>query len=194
MSGRLEKMTRIEYIAEALCTVGTALMCLFLLPDEMKYIGVTKSKWFLVLLSASPAFFTFALSQSGKESLFSSIYLWVAEIAVILIVLYNKGIFTPNFEVIGLFGLAVLFIWESLHLRGDHPMGTTMCLNFKWVTDPEAWKELQKKGSLLIFCEGILIALGAILHALGIIGLGVIIPVIVITFYIMTFYLMKTSK
>ena len=194
MSRKLEKMTRIEYIAEALCTLATALLCYFYLPDQMKFIGVTKSKWFLVLLAASPALFTFALSQAEKKSLFSSIYLWVAEIAVIMIILYNKGIFTPKFEVIGLFALSILFIWEGLHLRGDHPMGSSMCLNFKWVTDPEAWKELQKKGSLLVLSEGILIAVGALLHALGVLGLGVIIPVIVVTFYIITFYLMKTSK
>ena len=190
---KLSRKTRYEYLAEVLSTV-IAIVLIQYMPDEMMFIGTTKSKWFLVLLAASPALITFGISQSGKESLFTTIYLVIADLGVILLVLYNKGIYTPNFEVIGLGVLAILFIFESMHLRKDHPMGTTLCLNFKWVDDEKTWKALQKKGSLLIFLEGILIALGDVLLALEVIGLGIIIPTIVITFYIITFYLMKTSK
>lgn len=190
---KLSKRQKIEYLLEAISTVA-AIITIQFMPEEMMFVGTTKSRWMLVLLSASPAFFTFAVGQIGKESLFTSIYLAVAELGAVMLVLYNKGIFTPNFEIIGLSVLAILFIFEAIHLGKDHPMGTSMCINFKWVENEESWKELQKKGSLLVFLEGILIAVGTLLLAFHVVKLGVVVPVILVTFYVMVLYLMKTSK
>ena len=188
------KKALIEYIITAISTIATIVMLKFL-PDRMMFVGGTvKSKWFLAFLAATPALITYIVTETKRGEMLSTVYLAIAELAVVLLILHNKEIYTPNFDVIGMSAISILFIAEAIHLHKDNPMGTSCCLNFKWVTEEDVWKRLQKKGSLLVFLEGILLTVGTILLAFDVIGLGIIIPTMVITIYIMAFYLMKTSK
>lgn len=191
---QISKKAMTEYVITAISTIATIVMLKFL-PEKMMFVGgAVKSKWFLALLAATPALFTYIVTVSKKGEMLSTVYLAIAEIGVVLLILHNKGIYTPNFDVIGMGAISITFLAEAIHLHKDNPMGTSCCLNFKWVTEEDVWKRLQKKGSLLVFLEGILLAVGTILLAFDVIGLGIIIPTMVITIYIMAFYLMKTSK
>lgn len=191
---QISKKAMTEYVITAISTIATIVMLKFL-PDRMMFVGgAEKSKWFLALLAATPALITYIVTETKKGEMLSSAYLAIAELAVVLLILHNKGIYTPNFDVIGMSVISILFLAEAIHLHKDNPMGTSCCLNFKWVTEEDVWKRLQKKGSLLVFLEGILLAVGTILLAFDVIGLGILIPTMVITIYIMVFYLMKTSK
>lgn len=191
---QISRKAMTEYVITAISTVATIVMLKFL-PSKLMFVGgAVKSKWFLALLAATPALITYIVTESKKGEMLSPAYLAIAEIAVVLIVLHNKGIYTPNFDVIGMGIISILFIAEAIHLHKDNPMGTSCCLNFKWVTDEEIWKRTQKKGSLLVFLEGILLSTMTVLLAFGVIGLGIIIPTMVITIYIIVFYLMKSSK
>ena len=190
---QISRKAMIEYVITATATALTLVMLRFL-PDELMFAGKMKAKWYLVLLAAVPALVTYIVTETKKAQMLSPVFLAIAEIGVVLIILYNKGIYTPDFDVIGMGIISILFIAESIHLHKDHPMGSSCCLNFKWVTEEDNWKRLQKKGSLLVFLEGILLTVMSVLLACGVIGLGIIIPTMVITIYILVFYLMKSSK
>ena len=191
---QISRKAMTEYVITAISTVATIVMLKFL-PSQLMFVGgAVKSKWFLALLAATPALMTYIVTESKKGEMLSTAYLAIAEVAVVLLVLHNKGIYTPNFDVIGMGIISILFIAEAIHLHKDNPMGSSCCLNFKWVTDVDRWKALQKKGSLLVFLEGILLSAMTVLLAFGVLGLSVIIPTMVITIYIMAFYLMKSSK
>lgn len=191
---QISRKAMTEYVITAISTIATVVMLKFL-PAQLMFVGgAVKSKWVLALLAATPALITYIVTESRKGEMLSTAYLAIAEVAVVLIVLHNKGIYTPNFDVIGMGVISILFIAEAIHLHKDNPMGSSCCLNFKWVTEEDVWKRLQKKGSLLVFLEGVLLAAMTVLLAFDVIGLGIIIPTMVITIYIMAFYLMKSSK
>lgn len=183
-----------EYVVSAVCTI-LAILALRILPGKMMFAGAEKASWYLVLLAASPALFTAAFHRMGKRSMFSLVYLVVAELAGLMIVLCNLGKFNADKEAIFMVVMTGLLIAESIHLaRKDAKIGDSLYMNFRWVSDEEEWKELQRKSSKLFLAAGILSAILTALLLLDILDFTIALPIMIILLYLVMFSILKGSK
>lgn len=183
-----------EYVASAVCTLS-AILALRILPGKMMFAGAEKASWYLVLLAASPALFTAAFHRMGKRSIFSLVYLVIAELAGLMIVLFNLGKFNADKEAIFMVILTGLLLAEAIHLaRKDARIGDRFYMNFKWVSDEEEWKDLQKRSSRLFLAAGIISAILAALLIFGILDFTIALPIMIILLYLVMFIILKGSK
>ncbi len=186
------KRDRRIYIATIVCTLLSTLIAITLLPDKISLsLDLNlKSKWYLVLLTATPLLSSFMLENSkGGDKLTWKIFFPVESYALLVVI--DTLLYDLRMEHIILFLMILLFFFLSFETGNEK---SKVKIQLKWIEkESDAYKKVQKKARIVFLLAGTLSLVFFMLNILKITPISYAFGSGVITVFLGSFWIIKTG-